>query len=245
MEDIEKTEESFEVLIDERKWNRISMAFIFQSVFDAFSIERGGIYTLRRLFSNPAQMAKDYLGKERFHFTPPFRLLIVTTALAIYIFSELGFGEQFLNDIQEGAKNGADGNTTGPEAIIEIIKGWSNYTNLILWTLIPILALFTYLFNRKLKFNYAEHLVLQTYFFCLTNILTFIFLFQFIIDKAILSNILSLLSLVYFIYFYKVAFSKGIGRSILDSILVYLLATIVWIVLLGGILILQVAINRI
>ncbi len=245
MDDIEKTEDSFELVIEERKWNRISMAFIFQSVFDAFSIERGGIYTLKRLFSNPAQMAKDYLGKERFHFTPPFRLLIVTTALAIYILSELGFGEQFLNDIQEGAKVQADGNPKGPKAIAEILSGWSNYTNLILWTLVPILALFTYLFNRKLYFNYAEHLVLQTYFFCLTNILTCIFLFQFIIDKSILSNILSVLSLVYFIYFYKVAFSKGIARSILDSILIYLLSTILWLVLLGGIFILQVALNKI
>ena len=85
MEEKRELEKSTNLIVEERRWNRITLKYIFSSLLDAFNLERGGIYTLKRLFINPGQMAKDYLGAERFHFTPPFRLLFITTAIVIYI----------------------------------------------------------------------------------------------------------------------------------------------------------------
>ncbi|MFW5762393.1 MAG: hypothetical protein ACOCXH_15575 [Cyclobacteriaceae bacterium] len=49
---------------------RVTLKGFVTSVLDAFNIERGGIYTLKRLFSNPGNMSFHYLGEGRFRYTP-------------------------------------------------------------------------------------------------------------------------------------------------------------------------------
>ena len=78
------TEEEPLDISEVRRVHRITIAHIFRSLFDAFNMDRGGIYTAKQLFINPGKAVRDYLGANRYHYTPPFRILIITTALALF-----------------------------------------------------------------------------------------------------------------------------------------------------------------
>jgi|AACY02.17.fsa_nt_gi Protein of unknown function (DUF3667). len=62
---------------------RITFAHFLNSLLDAFNLERGGIFTLKKLFLEPGRLVRGYLTNERFRVTPPIRMLLVTNTVAV------------------------------------------------------------------------------------------------------------------------------------------------------------------
>lgn len=50
---------------EERVIHRISMSRFLTSAIDAFNLDRGLIYTLKRLFTTPGDLIRDYLCQSR------------------------------------------------------------------------------------------------------------------------------------------------------------------------------------
>jgi len=238
------TEEEPLDISEVRRVHRITIAHIFRSLFDAFNMDRGGIYTAKQLFINPGKAVRDYLGANRYHYTPPFRILIITTALALFAIGLSEFTEaaeaQFSADISESVNNGKEEKIDATAEIKSILQEMSGYYNLILWTFIPIMAFFTWLLNLKKEYNYAEHLVFQTYLFCVSNVLGFLFPLDHFMDGRIIFAVIYIAILFYYVYGFRAFLRKSWLRSFFESFFIFLISSVLWsvfLVLFFGILI--------
>lgn len=241
------TEEEPLDITEVRTVKRITMKQILQSAVEAFNIERGGVYTIRQLFLNPGTTVLDYLGANRFHYVPPFRILIVTTALALFLIGLAEFTEQASADFTQGYSSSVEETGGNPEeaknSVLWLLGEIQGYFNLILWTFIPFAALFTWLINLKRKFNFAEHVVFQTYMFCLSNMLSFLFPLDHILPGWVVMTVIYILMFFLYIYGYKEFLKKTWLRSIFEMSIVLLVSSVIWSVLLGISLGLYLAIN--
>ncbi|MEM9052765.1 MAG: DUF3667 domain-containing protein [Bacteroidota bacterium] len=236
MEDFPTEEEPLDVT-EIRQVKRITVGQVLGSMIVAFNMDRGGVYTAKQLFINPGKAVREYLGANRFHYTPPFRILIITTTLAFLAFgfteafqdAESQFTAGFNGSVEEN--RGEDVDVTAE--IKQILREISPYFNFILWTFIPIVSLFSWLFNLKKNFNYAEHLVFQTYLFCISNILCFLFPFDNFINQAVVFGVIYIAVFFYYIYGYREFLRKSWIRSILESILLFFIATAIWGTIVG------------
>ena len=232
------TEEEPLDITEIRQVKRVTMRQVMNSAVEAFNIERGGIYTIKQLFTNPGAAVLDYFGANRFHYVPPFRILVVTTAIALFLIGLAEFTEQASTDFSTGFNSIEDGDTDREKSkqalesvfhLMELIQG---YTNLILWTFIPFMAFITWLINLKRKFNYAEHIVFQTYLFCLSNLLSFFFPLDHFVPGWVIFLVVSILMLFYYVYGYKEFLNKSWLRSFFEMFLILTLSTMIWTVVL-------------
>jgi len=234
------TEEEPLDVTEVRRVKRITMKQVMNSAIDAFNIERGGIYTIKQLLINPGAAVLDYLGANRFHYVPPFRILIVTTAIALFMIGAAELPEQAATDFSTGFNSSIEDRDSDREKsqqvlesifhLMELVQG---YTNLILWTFIPFIALFTWLINLKRKFNYAEHIVFQTYLFCLSNILSLLFPLDHFLPGWVIFLVVCILMFFYYTYGYKEFLNKSWMRSFFETCLILIFSLTFWSVLLG------------
>lgn len=210
-----------------RQVHRLTMRRWFLGMLEAFELDRGAIYTLRRLFVNPGAMFLDYLGSRRYHYVPSFRMLVLSTALVLLIFNYIGSFDEFFGGMKEGAED------LDSESIDQFQYFFVNYFNLLLWVYLPFGAGFTKLFNRKRDFTFAEHLVLQAYLLSIANILGVVFLLSGLIDNIVLLSIYLLPVAAYYAYGYREAFGKPWGRSILESCIILVLSYFFYMLLVG------------
>lgn len=232
------TEEEPLDITETRQVKRITTMQVLRSAFDAFNVDRGGVFTVKRLFVNPGKGIKNYLGANRYHYTPPFRLLIVTTAIALLVISKAEVTQSFGKDIVTGIENGAqEKDKTEQELMMakfnELTNTLKPYSNLILWTFVPLFALFVWLINLKGPFNFAEHVVFQTYMFSISNILSLILIFDHFLPISLVLIILYAGMFAYYVYGYKVFTGKKWFRSFLEIVLSLIIVSAVWSAVLG------------
>ena len=227
-----------------RQVKRITLGHVFNSLILAFNMDRGGIYTVKQLFIKPGEAVRDYLGANRYHYTPPFRILIITTAIVLFA---IGLSEitetaeaQFSADVSSTMSEAKNEKVDATEEIKGILQDLSAYFNLILWTFIPIMAFFTWLLNLKKEYNYAEHLVFQTYLFCVSNVLGFLFPLDHFMDGRIIFAVIYIAILFYYVYGFRAFLRKSWLRSFFESFFIFLISSVLWsvfLVLFFGILI--------
>lgn len=217
------------IITESRKVHRITMKRWFSSLLEAFEIDRGGLYTLKRLFVNPGKLFLDYLGAQRFHFIPPFRLLIVSTAIIIITFSLLGqfdaFFEGFNDQVRDQPKIDSDKLTFLQDIFL-------TYFNLFLWIYLPAAALMTWAFNTKKRFNFPEHLVLHTYLLTLSNLLSIVLLIGTYLQSEVLLIIYILVMFFYYVQTYHFVFEKGWLRSIIEMSIILIISFSLYFILL-------------
>jgi len=208
------------ILQEERSIHRISMRRWLASMFEAFELDRGVIYSMRRLIVNPGPMIDDYLYLGRFHYVPPFRLLVVTTAIVLIILNYFDYMDSFFLGMEQGA------NDMSSEELGTIQRMVQEYFNIILWIYLPIGALFTWLFNRKRAYNFAEHMVYQTYMLSLLNVLFLPLMpvYQLPQGNVIFSVVYLLLILYYYSSSYRYLFCKSWWRSVVETTLIIVLS---------------------
>ena len=221
-------EDKTEVEVTEKRTiKRLQVKNLFQSILQAFNLERGGIYTVKQLIIDPGKMVQEYIGTGRLKYSPPIRLLIVTTTLAfLSLRYSAGFGE-----FEQGFSS-----TMTNEKVQSFIDFTSNYWNILLWVYIPIAGFLTWLFNYKGPYNLAENFVFQAYYFCLSNII----IMPVILDRVLEPWLLMLISTVAFVFYYAYAYqsfyNKTWFRAIVESIVIYAIATAVYLFFVLGIL---------
>ncbi len=99
-----------------------------------------------------------------------FRLLIISTTISLIMLNLTNSMEFFYT-----VTGDSEAETQKlSEALGKLFTDWYN---LFLWLSIPVYAFFSFLlFKRYEKFNYAEHLVIISFFVSVSNILTIVFL---------------------------------------------------------------------
>ncbi|MBL0358354.1 MAG: hypothetical protein IPP72_16445 [Chitinophagaceae bacterium] len=140
---------------------------------------------------------------------------------------------------------------TGQMALMQqqMVQVLQKYFNLIQFFLIPVYALFAWLFLRRGAYNYAENMILSSVISAQMNTISVfsILLFYFIHSPTILAwyGLIAFLILIIcftisFRQFYKISFVK----ALLYSLLVYICAYVVQLVLLSIVLFAYVMLTR-
>ncbi|MFZ1323142.1 MAG: DUF3667 domain-containing protein [Ignavibacteria bacterium] len=137
---------------------RFTIKDIIENFMHSFThLDSGILLLMKELFVKPGFVIKEYLnGKQKKYFNP-FQFLILAIALATFLAIKFTlFGPNLNPDSIEGINSQQ--------------RFWMLYNNfiyrnfnLILFTNVPVTALFTLLFFRKSGYNYAENLIFVTF----------------------------------------------------------------------------------
>ncbi len=187
-------------------------------VHGIWHVDKGIFYTIKELFTRPGHSIREYVeGKRAKHFNF-ISLLII--GLAISSFLKVYTKIEMLDLVSESSR----------EAMGAIEKFTTKYPKLTMAIYIPINAMFSFFWFRKAKYNYSEHLVLNSYksvgdmvvglaFTTLTIFYTNIKVLSFIY-----MTVIAFFGLFYAIWFYRQFFSHSgltkkalIWRSILAA----------------------------
>lgn len=214
-------------IAETRTVRRLRVRNFINEILQSFNLERGGIFTLKQLFINPGLAVKNYIGAGRLQYTGPFKLLIITTTIAFLLLPFTATFTEFKSGFYAGVSDAR---------ILAIIEQSAKYFNLLLWLYIPVAAFFTWLINRKRLFNFAENLALHTYVFCLSNMVMLLLALDHIVNPILVVNVVYVAFTAYYIYAYKVFFNKKWLSAIVEMFLLYLVSSIVYFILLIGLM---------
>ncbi len=128
---------------------RIDGQYILHEIEHVLHFERGILYTIRSLVTNPGQTIRNFLTGTRSRLVKPVVFILVTSL--IYTICNHYF------HFEDGYVAYRDSKKTTTAEIFKWIQGHYGYTNLMMGVLI---ALWTKLFFRKHEFNFFEILIL-------------------------------------------------------------------------------------
>ncbi|MEM6815089.1 MAG: DUF3667 domain-containing protein [Bacteroidota bacterium] len=209
-------------ITEKRTVKRITVKQSMVDFLDAFNIERGLIYTAKLLFLKPGELIRSYLTHGRYKIVNAFRLLIISTALSLIVINAVDSSSLLGNIDQEAA------DTQNTEILIlNLLIDWYN---LILWLSIPVYAFISYLFFRKYeRYNYAEHMVVQSFWISASNIFVIVILpFGYLFGFQITFFVAFLLGVAFFFYFIKCLFRKNSFWFWVRMIICYLVSNVVY-----------------
>ena len=128
---------------------RIDGHYIIHEIEHVLHFERGILYTIRELITNPGQNVKNYLTENRTRIVKPIIFIIVTSL--IYSLCSHFF------HFQDGYLNYLDTVKSTTNEIFKWTQGHLGYSNIMMGVFI---ALWTKLFFTKHKYNIFEILIL-------------------------------------------------------------------------------------
>ncbi|MBO0951601.1 DUF3667 domain-containing protein [Fibrella forsythiae] len=144
-------------------------------------VDRGFFFTIKELFTRPGDSIREYIeGKRVDHFKPVAFLLILST---VYAFLSKPLNDSsFIESAIMGFKS-VPGNKNAPNTyvVIDWILAHYAYTSLLI---IPIASLASYVAFVKSKYNYFQHLVLNSFQWGQTTVFHIVYLFiTYLINK--------------------------------------------------------------
>ena len=210
-------------IVKKRNIRRFKLSNIFSWILDGFSLDHGAFYTLKNLSFKPGEMVKSYLQQGRLDFTPPFRLLLVTTTLVLISFEYSGIQDETVTNF-----NTLNDSNTSEEITMYFGELFQRYANIFLWLIIPFFSLFSWSFNRKSGFNYAENLILNTYYTVFVNLLFIILLADQWVSSGVLLTIYMVLSIIHYMLCLKGMFGISWLRSFWQMLGIFSISIILY-----------------
>jgi hypothetical protein len=178
--------------------HRFSLAHIFTHDFvhGIFHLDKGFFYTIRELIVRPGHSIREFIAGKRVKHFNYFTLILLILTIGL-IFQELSPVNP--TEIFDSVKN----NKTVANFYEKAVK---EYPKLFVLGMIPVYAVSSWIFFRKAKHNFAEHLVLNSYKGAGELIVSLISSIALVItyDYAILKIIYSIVSIL--VIFYSVRF---------------------------------------
>lgn len=233
---------------DTPKPARITMKTIGEGILDIFNVERGLLYTLFALALKPDQAIQTYFYENRDRLIKPFRYLIFTAAIATFITIQYMKKSGFLVEMRKGFTTGYTPKNNEELAAVEnyfklLNEVYINYFNLLIVLSVPIIAMVTYWFFRK-KFNYAEHLVinsyvtsqLSAYYILLTPLLL---IYNFLVVSYIYTFLTFIYSIFVYVKIFKERLLSGVLKSIAAIIIYFIIYYLFIMIVFSGIFIFQ------
>jgi hypothetical protein len=215
----------------DNKPERISVRHMFDALLSAFNLERGLGYTLKELLIHPKKAVSEYLFEDRKRMVHPLRFLFFTTAIAAFINLQFVMNEE---DFTKGATAGSsmyeqeiadesldsakteERNRVVQQAMKAYFRFLTDYQNLLLLVFVPIAAFSSWLFFRKRKLYFGEHLALNSYAVGFQNLI-----YMATLPLLTLHSSFTLvyfgLSMLYLLYFYIVVFDTEGGQPVVAA----------------------------
>lgn len=187
-------------------------------VLGVLNLEKGILYTIRRLLADPQGAIREYLFEDRRHMARPLPLLVLLVALAAYV------SFRFLpiqGDLLEKLRN-APGTASLPPLIMRTLGLYLNaiqqFFNLTYVSTIPFQALATWLLYRNLRLHYMEHLVINVYIFCIQTLAFIIFIPLFSRFPSLVLIPIASFSIGYLLYALRRIFGMGWVETIARAV---------------------------
>ena len=202
---------------------RINGKYIIHEIEHVLHFERGILYTIRELATNPGQNIRNYLLENRSRLVKPIIFIIITSL--IYTISN------HLFHIEDGFIVYNETNVDNPSAIgiiVKWIKEHYGYANIMMGVFI---ALWLQLFFRKSNFNFYETLTML----CFVQGMTFLIFSVFVIIHGIthlnIMKIAGIIGVLYSIWAIGQFYHKKKPLSYIKGLFAYILGMITFIFL--------------
>lgn len=207
--------------------------------------DRGIFLLLASLVRQPGIAARQYLAGQRKKYFPPLTFFLLGAAIMVFMSKWIGNpGGEALQSVKAALQNPALSPAQKQQLLMakrsmEAADFTAQYANFVNMLATPVLVLWMYLFYRRQRLNFTEHLVANLYFVGFTSLgysLLFVPVFHFVKDGSSLYVFLLLLYFVFEIGYRSISYyqlfpelkGKGGGwRCILASIC----STVFWFIL--------------
>ena len=192
--------------------HRIDAHYILHEIQHVLHFERGILYTIRELITNPGQNIQFYLSENRSRLVKPIIFIILTSlfySIANYFF-------QF----EDGYINYLDTQPSTTTKIFQWIQGHYGWSNIIMGIFI---AFWTKLFFKKYQYNFFEILILLCFVMGIGMLIYSIFGVAQGLTKIKLMQIAGLVGFTYSAWAIGQFFEKKKAVSYIKAISAYLL----------------------
>ncbi|MFK7773857.1 MAG: hypothetical protein AB8F94_17030 [Saprospiraceae bacterium] len=214
---------------------RISMQTIYESILAVLNFEKGFSFTVKNLLLNPGETLSNYLfTAERTKHIKPMNFLILMITIATFLTLQLiktsnpdAVSGNEINDVMGGTSVNLGENI--PQKLNNAIGIFNTlvkqYYHIFQLLKIPFFALATFWIFRKKQYNYAEHLIINSFIIAMT---TFLFIVAFPIALIHMNAfaVLVTVTIIYMFMAYISVFEEKNWKGFLKAIGCYFLATI-------------------
>ncbi len=200
---------------------RNTLKHFINIAFNCFDLNRGVIFTAISLFKNPGKVINDYIsGKTKPYYNPLSYLFIIASIYALLMIwlnvFDSGFGD--MKDIL-----GHDEQQAKLQSVLNsYIKKYMSFISILI---LPFYSLISMWVLKRHKLNYAEHLIINSYFIAqylltITILILVLFLIPSVIKYVMLIG--SVVYISYYSYSFKSVFKISIIRSLLASLATFI-----------------------
>lgn len=221
---------------------RISMQTIYESILAVFNFEKGFSFTVKNLLLTPRETLRNYLyTTERTKHIKPMNFLILMITIATFLTFQLiktsnpeAMNGNGFNDVMGGTA--VDLGDDIPQKLSDAIGIFNNlikqYFHIFQLLKIPFFALTTFWIFRKKQYNYAEHLIINSFIIGMTTFLFIVIYPVALIQMKIFVPLITITILYMFVAYISV-FEEKNWKGFLKAIGCYFLATILHTSLIG------------
>ena len=232
----------------QKQAHRYTIGHVLHELLHVFTHADKGIFSFGwQVLTKPGTIALDMVEGRRKRYFNLFQYLVLIVGIGTFVMSKTHLMEQTVQSM-----NNITGNkVTGQMALMQqqMVQLLQKYFNLLQFFLIPVYALFAWLFLRRGKYNYAENIILSSVISAQMNTISIVSTLLFasfhspkVIMWHSLVAILILIScfVISFRQFFKISFLK----ALLYSLLVYICDYIVQLVVISIVLFIYVMLTR-
>jgi len=189
---------------------------------EQLNLERGLGFTIKKLFVDPRGAMHEFLFENRRPYVKPLPLLLLITGLTVFItFQFMGLEVELIKSSARIETMVAQLSPSLREVVRTFMRFLSQYFNVALMAALPFAALMTYWIFPDHRLYYTEHLVINTYIYCIQSIFTILIL-PFLRSTPALASILVPLTLAYMVYAITRIFEQNWWAGLLKTLAVYL-----------------------
>ena len=221
----------------QKQVHRYTVKHVLHEIMHVFTHADKGIFSFAwQVVTRPGTIALDMVEGRRKRYFNLFQYLVLIVGIGTFVMNKTHLMEQTMQSMN----NMTGTKVTGQMAVMQqqMVVALQKYFNLVQFFLIPVYALFSWLFLRRGNYNYAENLLLgsvisaQMSTLSVVNMLLFYFIQS--ANTMVWFGLVALLILigcftVTFRQFYKISFIK----ALLYSLLIYICAYVVQLILLS------------
>jgi hypothetical protein len=179
--------------------------FLHDIPHSIFHVDKGFWYTLKWMFTNPGKTLKEYLEGKRVQHFKPFAFVVIMSTIATLLSKFC----MYLINLRMAAMEPGKIITSGTQNL------FSEYPSLLIFILIPILSLITWLCFRKRKYNYWEHFLVNTYLAAYLNVFFLVIKIVQLIKFYTTGNFS--VNFTIFMFIFMAYYGHAFGRLMKDS----------------------------
>lgn len=230
--------------------HRYTVKHVLHELVHLFTHADKSIFSfVQHILIRPGTVALDLVEGKRKRYFNLFQYLLIIVGITTFLITKTHFVEITMQNINSFARND---NTKISAQLANLQKQSAvvlqKYNNILQMILIPVFALFSWLFLGKRKYNYAENIVLHTAGSAQTNTVAIVTTLCFFISSNksffLIMTIISLLIMLFsFALCYRQFYKISWGKALLFALLVYICSYIVQMVLITILMIAYLIIN--